>query len=59
MDNDNECQAQIQKILSEVVQICNSDNVFFLGIQIPLKVSQHQPASKMPFKTSAHQRNAI
>ena len=45
--------ARIQKVLSEGVQLCNSD-VFFLfrgeRIQIPLKAGHYQPASETPFK---------
>ena len=48
--------ARIQKVLSEVVQLCNSDNVFFFSffrgerIQISLKSGHRRPASETPFK---------
>ena len=46
--------ARIQKVLSEGVQLCNSDNVFFLfrgeRIQIPLKAGHYRPASETTFK---------
>ena len=45
--------ALIQKVLSEGVQLCTSDNVFFLfrgeRIQLPLKAGLHRPASKWRF----------
>ena len=48
---------QIQKVLSEGVQLSNSENVFFFfffffleRIQISLKASKHRPTSKTPFK---------
>ena len=41
-------------MLSEGVQLCNSDNVFFLfrgeRIQIPLKAGHYRPTSETPFK---------
>ena len=47
--------ARIQKVLSEGVQLCNSDNVFFFsffrGERIQ-KSGHHQPASETPFKWS-------
>ena len=44
--------ARIQKVLSEGVQLCNTDNNFRPGerIQIPLKADQRRPASETPFK---------
>ena len=44
--------ARIQKVLSEGVQLCNTDNNFRPGerIQIPLKADQCRPASETPFK---------
>ena len=48
--------ARIQNVLSEGVQLCNSDNVFFFSfffrgerIQISLKSGHHRPASETPF----------
>ena len=48
--------ARIQKVLSEGVQLCNSDNVFFVSffrgerIQISLKSGHHRPVSETSFK---------
>ena len=48
--------ARIQKVLSEGVQLCNSDNVFFFSffrgerIEISLKSGHRRPASETPFK---------
>ena len=46
--------ARIHKVLSEGVQLCNSDGFFYLmmgeRIQIPQKAGHHQPVSETPFK---------